>query len=93
MNNINGISNFKGEILRSYFNNMLPLIQTLDDLISQYGSDLIELISVLKENQDEINFPLEEGRAIGKYLKAKSYPIDSVDIIIDAIKESFTQNL
>ena len=93
MNNINSISNFKGEILRSYFNNMLPLIQTLDDLISQYGSDLIELISILKENQDEINFPLEEGRAIGKYLKSKSYPIDSVSIIIDAIKESFTQNL
>lgn len=90
MNNINDVSNFKGEILRSYFNSMLPLIKTLDDLISQYNNDLIELISALKENQNDVNFPLEEGRAIGKYLKSKSYPVDSVDIIIKAIKESFT---
>lgn len=62
---------------------------TIKNLTNKYSPSLIELLSVLESNQDDMNFINEEGTAIGKYMKDKGYSKQEIEILIFNILKYF----
>ena len=56
---------------------------------SEYNTDLVNLISVLKINQDDINFLNKEGQAIGEYFKSKGCTKDDIEVLVKFIISCF----
>lgn len=92
MNNYNlieNIDNSKKEIFNALCNCMFQIGETVEKIKSPYNNPLIELLSVLQDNQDDTIFALDEGKAIGKYLKSKGYSKQEVEFIVTAIMNCF----
>ena len=88
-NLINHIDDFKKEMLNSICDFMILTSENLNRLKSQYSIPLVDLISVLEFNQDDINFPNEEAKAIGTYLKSKGYTKQNAEFIVKVIMNCF----
>lgn len=92
MNNhnlINNIDNSKKEIFNALCNCMCQIGETMEKMKSPYSNSLVELLSVLEDNQDDTIFAVDEGKSIGKYLKSKGYSKQETELIITAIMDCF----
>ena len=85
----NNINKAKKEILNTFYDCILSINEHVKNLISQYNDDLLELLSVLAYNKEDTDFPSDDGKAIGKYLKSKGYSKEELKIIISSIEDYF----
>ena len=88
-NLIENIDNSKKEIFNELCNCMFQIGETVEKIKSPYGNSLVELLAVLQYYQDDIIFPVDEGKAIGKYLKSKGYSKQEAEFITTAIMDCF----
>ncbi len=88
-NLIENIDNSKKDVLNTLFNCMLQISETVENIKTPYNNSLIELLTVLQNNQNDINFVVDEGKAIGKYLKSKGCSKQEAEFLTVAIMDCF----
>lgn len=88
-NIIENIDNSKKEIFNALCNCMFQIGETVEKIKSPYGNALVELLAVLQDTQDDIIFAVDEGKAIGKYLKSKGYSKQEAEFITTVIMNCF----
>lgn len=88
-NLVNNINKAKKEILNALCDCMFSISENVKNINSQYNDELLELLSVLTYNKEDTNFPSDDGKAIGKYLKSKGYSKEELKIVISSIEDYF----
>lgn len=86
---IEDIDNTRKNINHLWVDYLFEINKTFDSLKCNYQQDLLELITALKDNQNDINFPDLDGKAIGKYLKSKGYSKQHLETLVQYIFRSF----
>lgn len=86
---IEDIDNTRKNINHIGVDYLFEINKIFDSLKSNYQQDLLELITALKDNQNDTNFPDLDGKAIGKYLKSKGYSKQCLETLVQYIFKSF----
>lgn len=86
---IEDINNARKSINNFWIDYLFDINATIDSLTNDYHPSLLNLISALKSNQNDTNFPDLDGKAIGEYLKLKGYSKQDIEILVSYIFKNF----
>ena len=86
---INDITETKKSLLNMMCECIFKISEDMELLKKEYDNSLIDLLVVLKFNQNDLNFANDEAKAIGLYLKSKGYTKQDAELITNTIMDCF----
>ena len=86
---IDDITETKKSLLNMMCDCILKISKDMDLLKVEYNNNLVNLLTVLKYNQNDLNFLNDEAKAIGNYLKSKGCTKQDAELITNTIMNCF----
>lgn len=83
------VNNSKKEILNALCDYMFFVSENINQITKEYSPELLELLTVLTENQNDLVFLHDEGIAIGEYFKSKGCSKQQIELIANSIMNCF----